>query len=233
MNTSEVGVSCKGPGTFFSKSSKGFAVKGRAFLISIEDPQAPENDIGKNSFGYFQVRSAFAMAFSTLTNAKTILSLGLNRSILGTIIRPEPVLVERKGGANGEVTFGELLPGAGEAVQVHSEEQQMYCNWQLHDEEEPLPRGNGTAAGDGGTGTGTPSSSGKRKKKTRTKASEEEKPAKMLKANGEARKVRHEESGSKRDKGKKKTGYPRDGSGSNSSRSRRRSSNRSPSPRKE
>ncbi|XP_052178221.1 uncharacterized protein LOC127791992 [Diospyros lotus] len=231
LNTSEVGVSCKGPGTFFSKSSKGFAVKGRPFLISIEDPQAPENDIGKNSFGYFQVRSAFAMAFSTLTNAKTILSLGLNRSILGTLIRPEPVLVERKGGANGEVTFGELLPGAGEAVQVHSEEQQMYCNWQLDDEEEPLPRGNGTADGDGGTGT--PSSSGKKKKKMRTKASEEEKPAKMLKANGEARKVRHEESGSKRDKGKKKTGYPRDGSGSNSSRSRRRSSNRFPSPRKE
>ncbi|KAJ0046992.1 hypothetical protein Pint_04543 [Pistacia integerrima] len=57
LNTTDVGVSCKGKGTFFKKSSKGFTNKGRPFLISIEDPQAPENDIGKNSFNYFQVCS--------------------------------------------------------------------------------------------------------------------------------------------------------------------------------
>ncbi|MCE2055557.1 hypothetical protein HAX54_042875 [Datura stramonium] len=77
------------------------------------DPQTPENDIGKSSFNYFQVRSAFAMAFTTLTNAKAIFGLGPNRSILGTIIRPDEILVERKGGFMGEVTFGNLLPGAG------------------------------------------------------------------------------------------------------------------------
>lgn len=32
-----------------------FITKGRPFLIAIEDPQAPENDVGKNSFNYFQV----------------------------------------------------------------------------------------------------------------------------------------------------------------------------------
>lgn len=117
LNTTNVGVSCKGTGTFFSKRTKGFMNNGRPFLIAIEDPQAPENDIGKNSFNYFQIRSAFAMAFTTLTNPKTILSLGPNRSILGTIIRPDPVLLERKGGKNGEVTFSSLLPGAGEPLQ--------------------------------------------------------------------------------------------------------------------
>ncbi|TKY49100.1 Non-canonical poly(A) RNA polymerase PAPD7 [Spatholobus suberectus] len=54
LNTSDVGVSCNGAGTFFVKSSKGFSTKGRPSLIAIEDPQAPENDIGKNSFNYFQ-----------------------------------------------------------------------------------------------------------------------------------------------------------------------------------
>ncbi|GMP65773.1 hypothetical protein CsSME_00026433 [Camellia sinensis var. sinensis] len=55
LNTSDIGVSCNGEGTFFLKSSRGFTVKGRPFLLSIEDPQAPENDIGKNSFSYFQM----------------------------------------------------------------------------------------------------------------------------------------------------------------------------------
>ncbi|CAL1372252.1 unnamed protein product [Linum trigynum] len=151
--TSDVGVSCNG---FFSKRAKGFMNNGRPFLISIEDPQAPENDIGKSSFNYFQVRSAFAMAHSTLTNPKTILGLGPNRSILGTIIRPDPVLLQRKGGQNGDVTFNSLLPGAGEPLQSQYEYQEIMCNWQL-DDEEALPRGNGGVAGD-------LSSSGKKRK---------------------------------------------------------------------
>ncbi|XP_021894688.1 non-canonical poly(A) RNA polymerase PAPD5 isoform X2 [Carica papaya] len=146
LNTVDVGVSCKGKGTFFVKNSKGFSTKGRPFLISIEDPQMPENDIGKNSFNYFQIKSAFATAFSTLTNPKIILSLGPNRSILGTIIRPDPILLERKGGLNGEVTFSSLLPGAGEPLQSdYGVQPELLCNWQF-DEEEPLPRGDVVAA---------------------------------------------------------------------------------------
>ncbi|KAH7860969.1 hypothetical protein Vadar_020089 [Vaccinium darrowii] len=198
LNTSDVGVSCNGEGTFFLKSTKGFAVKGRPFLLAIEDPQAPENDIGKNSFGYFQVKSAFAMAFSTLTNAKTILSLGPGRSILGTIIRPDTVLLERKGGSNGEMTFNNLLPGAGEPLQANFDSQQeIYCNWKLDDEEEPLPRGKLNF--DGGN---TPSSSGKKRKK----ASKEEKRAKKAKENGE-------ESGSRKGKSKKKRRWREHGDG--------------------
>ncbi|CAH2049770.1 unnamed protein product [Thlaspi arvense] len=187
LNTSDVGISCSGEGTFFSKTNKGFSVKGKPFLIAIEDPQlwlvsigwvtAPqrlsgvpkqfkrstESDLGKNSFNYFQdghsmlvatlsmvllailasVKSAFAMAYSTLTDAKAILGLGTNKSILGTIIRPDPVLLERQGGSNGEVTFNSLLPGAGEPLQLQ-DQQEIYCNCQLN-EEEPLPRGNGIA----------------------------------------------------------------------------------------
>ncbi|KAL2331438.1 hypothetical protein Fmac_019019 [Flemingia macrophylla] len=146
LNTSDVGVSCNGAGTFFVKSSKGFLNKGRPSLISIEDPQAPENDIGKNSYNYFQIRSALSMAFKNLTNPKTIMNLGPNRSILGTIIRPDPVLLERKGGLNGDVTFDSLLPGAGEPLQQQYGEQDVLCNWQLDYEEESLPRGDDTSA---------------------------------------------------------------------------------------
>lgn len=161
LNTSDVGISCRGTGTFFSKRRKGFMNKGRPFLIAIEDPQAPENDIGKNSFNYFQIRSAFSMAYLTLINPKTILSLGPNRSILGTIIRPDPVLLERKGGRNGDVTFNSLLPGAGEPIQ--SPNQEILGNWQLDDDEAELPRGGGIPQ-DGST-----SKSSRKKRKSSSK----------------------------------------------------------------
>lgn len=195
LNTSDVGVSCNGAGTFFLKSSKGFLNKGRPMLLSIEDPQAPENDIGKNSFNYFQIRSAFAMAYTTLTNVKTVLSLGPERSILGTIIRPDPVLLERKVGYNGEVvTFNSLLPGAGEPLLGEGDEQGMACNWQLDDaEEEQFPRGNGFVAGEGTTSA----PSGKKRKGLKEKGLKE-KPVKKM------NKVGHEGSSSKKDPSGKK-----------------------------
>lgn len=86
------------------------------------------------------MRSAFSLAYSLLTDAKTIINLGSRKSILGTIIRPDPVLLNRKGGSNGELTFAGLLPGADEPISQHFENgsSDIY-NWQLLDEE-PLPR---------------------------------------------------------------------------------------------
>lgn len=151
-----------------------------------------------------QIRSAFAMAFTTLTNPKIIMDLGPNRSILGTIIRPDPVLLERKGGSNGDVTFNSLLPGAGEPLQhQYGEQQEILCNWQLGDEEESLPRGN-YMAGESSR------SSGKKRK-----ASSKEKTNKKAKENGgELGKVRHEENGSRKEKGvnKKRWRHNRDSS---------------------
>ncbi|CAN6694373.1 unnamed protein product [Malus baccata var. baccata] len=193
LNTSDVGVSCNGAGTFFKKSVKGFLSNGRPFLLAIEDPQAPENDVGKNSFNYFQIRSAFSMAYTTLTNPKVIMGLGPNRSILGTIIRPDSALVERKGGP-GMVTFNSLLPGAGEPVQLEHDPQELLGNWQFNDEDDPLPRGHDSAAGDSGQ------SSGKKRK-----ASFKEKSGKKGKEYWEVgKKIRYEENGSRKDKGKKK-----------------------------
>ncbi|XP_020224598.1 terminal nucleotidyltransferase 4A [Cajanus cajan] len=191
LNTSDVGVSCNGAGAFFVKSSKGFLNKGRPCLISIEDPQAPENDIGKNSYNYFQIRSAFSMAFKNLTDPKTIMNLGPNRSILGTIIRPDPVLLERKGGLNGDVSFDSLLPGAGEALEQQYGEQDMLCNWQLDYEEEPLPRGEFTSA--------EPSTRSSTKKRKSSKKS-----SKKLKENGDLGMAGNEENDNRKENSIKK-----------------------------
>ncbi|PON81852.1 nucleotidyl transferase [Trema orientale] len=192
LNTSDVGVSCNGRGTFFLKNDRGFGNQGRSLVISIEDPQAPENDIGRSSFNYFQIRSAFAMAFTTLTNPKVILGLGPNRSILGTIIRPDAVLLERKGGSNGQLTFNSLLPGAGEPLQPRYDEQEILCNW--YADEEPLPRG-GDSAGD----FSEHSSGKKRKAYTKEKSGK-----KRVKENGDVGSSGHRENGSRKEVVKKK-----------------------------
>ncbi|CAO2836092.1 unnamed protein product [Amaranthus hypochondriacus] len=191
LNTWDVGVSCNGSETFFLKSRKGFENKGRQLLLTIEDPQTPGNDIGKSSFNYFQIRSAFMMAYATLTNTKTIMNLGPNKSILGTIIRPDSVLLERKGGSNGEVTFNSLLPGAGETLNSqYDEKQDILCNWQFNnDYEEPLPRGGGFAESNG-------ASSSSKRKSSKEKSSTKE--------NGGFKKLNHEENGSRKERRREK-----------------------------
>ncbi|XP_020105988.1 non-canonical poly(A) RNA polymerase PAPD5 isoform X1 [Ananas comosus] len=140
LNNWDVGISCNSKRTFFLKSNKGFMNSDRPYLLSIQDPQAPENDIGKNSYNYFKVKSAFSMAYAALTDASSIISLGWDRSILGTIIRPDPILLNRKGGKNGELTFSNLLRGAGEpTAQQFTYTNNVIYNWQLTDDE-PLPR---------------------------------------------------------------------------------------------
>lgn len=81
------------------------------------------------------------MAYSLLTDTNAIIGLDPHRSILGTIIRPDPLLLDRKGGNDGELKFNDLLPGAGESLTQQFEDGgDIIHNWQLVDDE-PLPRG--------------------------------------------------------------------------------------------
>uniref|UniRef100_A0A1D1YHE9 polynucleotide adenylyltransferase n=1 Tax=Anthurium amnicola TaxID=1678845 RepID=A0A1D1YHE9_9ARAE len=140
LNNWHVGVSCNIAGNFFLKNSRGFLNDDRPYLLSIEDPQERDNDIGRNSYNYFKVRAAFATAFSSLTDANNIIGLGPLKSILGTIIRPDPILLKRNGGSKGDLTFNSLLPGAGELGTLrYANAGDLLCNWQLMDEE-PLSR---------------------------------------------------------------------------------------------
>ncbi|XP_074367576.1 uncharacterized protein LOC141708005 [Apium graveolens] len=134
------------------------------------------------------------MAFSTLTNSKTILALGPNKSILGTIIRPDAVLLNRKGSCNLEVTFNKLLPGAGEQLQPEYNDQEgLAFNWQLGNEEEPLPRGNGVSE------NCSIQSSGKKRKSSKVK-----KLGKKFKDNDDLGWIAYEESTSRNEKSVKK-----------------------------
>lgn len=88
-----------------------------------------------------QVRSAFAVAYSTLTDVKAIMRLGPENGILANIIRPDPVLFDRKGSSDGQLTFNNLLSGGDKSMMEahHFENGSDVYNWQLVDDE-PLPR---------------------------------------------------------------------------------------------
>lgn len=122
--------------------------------------------------------------------------LGPNRSILSAIIRPDAVLLERKGGSNGKLTFNNLFPDAGEPMQqLLGEQQEIYCNWALNDEdEEPLPRGNGIP------GDNDVKSSGKKRK-----AFKERKSSKKVRGNGKLELGGHENGSGKDSSGKKRS----------------------------
>ncbi|KAL2466827.1 PAP-associated domain-containing protein [Abeliophyllum distichum] len=68
-----------------------------------------------------------------------------NKSILGTIIRPDAILLEWKRGSNGEVTFPKLASRCWRAnAATISNQHEIYFNWQLNDDdEESLPHRDG------------------------------------------------------------------------------------------
>uniref|UniRef100_A0A0A9HLU7 Uncharacterized protein n=1 Tax=Arundo donax TaxID=35708 RepID=A0A0A9HLU7_ARUDO len=139
----------------------------RPHLLAIQDPMAPDNDIGKNSFNYFKVKSAFSKAYSMLTDANLITRLGPNRSILGTIVRPDSVLLDRKGWNNAD-TLADMLTEPWEPVtrQFDSENDALY-NWHVVDEE-PLPRNSQSTSDD-------TSSSPLQKRKSKSKQNSQKK----------------------------------------------------------
>lgn len=92
LNMKDVGISCRGGGRFFPKRDRGFNDSKRPFLLCVEDPQSPDNDIGKNSYAIQKVRSAFMMAHRLLTN----LSANNEVGILSRIVRVDEKLVGRK-----------------------------------------------------------------------------------------------------------------------------------------
>lgn len=121
---------------------------------------------------------------------KAISGLGPKRSILGTIIRPDAALLERKGGPNGDTTFEELLPGSLDPIPLMGDYQELYCNWRLDDEnDEPLPRNNPIFM--------NPDSESPAKKR---KKSKEMKARKRTRENGDVDSIRHEKSGSRNEK---------------------------------
>ncbi|WVZ69326.1 hypothetical protein U9M48_018126 [Paspalum notatum var. saurae] len=198
LNHWDVGISCNSSRTFFLKSDKDFMNHDRPHLLAIQDPMAPDNDIGKNSFNYFKVKSAFSKAYSVLTDANLITSLGHNRSILGTIVRPDSVLLDRKGW-NNECVLAE--PWEPIIRQFDAEDDAVY-NWHVIDEDEPLPRNSLSTSEDTSSSPSKKRKSSKSKKKSRKKAKADASGSSDV-ANGfrEDRASKREAGSSKRRKG--------------------------------
>uniref|UniRef100_A0A0D3FZV0 polynucleotide adenylyltransferase n=1 Tax=Oryza barthii TaxID=65489 RepID=A0A0D3FZV0_9ORYZ len=169
LNNWDVGISCNSARTFFLKTDKNFANPDRAYLLAIQDPMVPDNDIGKNSFNYFKVKSAFSKAYSVLTDANLITSLGPNRSILGTIVRPDSVLLDRKGW-NKDATIPDMLTEPWEPLprQFDSDNDAVY-NWHVIDDE-PLPRNTRSSSEDTSPSPTQKRKSSKPKQRSRKKA---------------------------------------------------------------
>uniref|UniRef100_A0A0E0JM95 polynucleotide adenylyltransferase n=1 Tax=Oryza punctata TaxID=4537 RepID=A0A0E0JM95_ORYPU len=169
LNNWDVGISCNSSRTFFLKTDKNFANPDRAYLLAIQDPMVPDNDIGKNSFNYFKVKSAFSKAYSVLTDANLITSLGPNRSILGTIVRPDSVLLDRKGW-NKDTIIPDMLTEPWEPLprQFDSDNDAVY-NWHVIDDE-PLPRNTRSSSEDTSPSRTQKRKSSKPKQRSRKKA---------------------------------------------------------------
>ena len=58
--------SCRSSRTFFRKMEKGYTGRER-YLLAIEDPRDPTNDLGKASFNYLKVQKAFDYAYQQLS----------------------------------------------------------------------------------------------------------------------------------------------------------------------
>lgn len=95
LNVKDVGISCRDGGRFFKKKERGFIDSKRSFLLSVEDPQTPASDIGKNSFNFQKVRFAFMLAHRHLTSIDLEDSV-MQASLLARIVRVDEKLAARK-----------------------------------------------------------------------------------------------------------------------------------------
>jgi len=69
FNYTQTGISVRNGGSYFPKVKRGWLDPQRPYLLAVEDPEDPENDVGRNSFDIMSVRSLFASAHSVLGNA--------------------------------------------------------------------------------------------------------------------------------------------------------------------
>ena len=86
-----VGVSCRKGGGFYSKRSKGFFNEERPYLLSVEDPNDPDNDLGRNTYNASRIRAAFEYAYCRLTGPSRP-----GESLLHRILRLDPALFLRE-----------------------------------------------------------------------------------------------------------------------------------------
>lgn len=91
FNFNEIGISIRNNGFYFLKETKGieFYNPSRPLLLSIENPEDPSIDMGKNSFNFPKVKRAFEHAYQVLVSA---LQSNNKASLLSFIIRQDDAI---------------------------------------------------------------------------------------------------------------------------------------------
>ncbi|CAL8469529.1 g9070 [Coccomyxa elongata] len=92
LNAIDVGVSCRKGGCYFAKRSRGMLQPERPYMLAVEDPKDPSNDLGKGSYNIQKVRSAFDFAYQQLTAAADE-----GESLLQRVVRLDAAMMERRG----------------------------------------------------------------------------------------------------------------------------------------
>lgn len=75
FNVQEYGISCVSGARFFLKLQKTFLDVWKPYLLAVEDPLMPTNDIGKNSFNFPKVQATFKKSFELLISRQSTASL--------------------------------------------------------------------------------------------------------------------------------------------------------------
>lgn len=69
FNVQEYGISCNSGADFFLKAHRKFLDVRKPYLLAVEDPLMPSNDIGKNSFNFPRIQSAFMESHDLLMSS--------------------------------------------------------------------------------------------------------------------------------------------------------------------
>lgn len=69
LNVREYGISCNGGTHFFLKAHRKFLDPWKPYLLAVEDPLMPSNDIGKNSFNFPRIQDAFNESYELLMSS--------------------------------------------------------------------------------------------------------------------------------------------------------------------
>lgn len=91
LNYESTGISIRGEGAFFKKSSKNWTYFDKENYLSVECPQNPENDLGKSSYSIELVKKSFSHAYKLLCSQNRRIA----KTPLNMIIRQDELISTR------------------------------------------------------------------------------------------------------------------------------------------
>jgi non-canonical poly(A) RNA polymerase PAPD5/7 len=91
LDYKNTGISIRGEGSFFRKSSKNWIYFDKENYLAVECPQNQENDLGKSSYSIELVKKSFLHAYKILCSQ----SKKIAKTPLSSIIRIDELIISR------------------------------------------------------------------------------------------------------------------------------------------